>query len=188
MSNTLTIEDTDLTWRSLVGRTLAERDRPSHRIAALRQGVHAATELGAMPYTEAYFGRLAPRQRAGARRGVAICAKHTGTRQVDREGPRLGLGSSLRLLHRDATGAWPGHSESRNQIESQVASLTYLDLESTASVLDGLVGRCGEAGVVVDFFDVTRTLVDWGDGATPESRVTRARVITHFYSPIPERN
>lgn len=190
MTTTTTLDPTEaafepsqLTWHSLIGRTIAERARPSNRVNALRMGAHPATELAATAHTAAYLTHLDALEARGARRAAAICAKHPHVAHADF--PLGKLGSSLRLLHRDATGSWPGLSVSRNQIEAQVCSLPMLDVDSAATVLDGLVRRCGEAQIGVNFYALARTLIGWGNGITPASQAARATVVVDFHTPLP---
>jgi hypothetical protein len=178
-------------WKQLVASTVRDRHDPRHagKTSALRFAAVPATEISAFGFTEAYLGGMPQAKRVAVRRAVGICAKHLGAGQPD---SFLPVGGSLRMLHKHEWGYDPGSFSTdglrRNAMTMQVDSLPLLDQESAAQTLDLLVGRCASAQISVDFFAVTRLLMEWGNGMSPDSRESRARVVCDFYSYIAPLN
>lgn len=168
-------------WKSLIGRTIRERAEVTSRVVALQAAAHSASEVTALAYTEPYLVGMDRTSRIGVRRAVGICAKHPSVVHV----PGARLGWSLRALHYATSNFWPGESETRNQVEAQVAALPMMDVEAAVSTLDGLVGRCGEEGVGVNFYALAYALAGWGNGISEASRRNRSGLVVDFYSPMP---
>jgi hypothetical protein len=122
-----------------------------------------------------------------------MVALHKDTRQFHRpsngeEGrTKQPIGQSLRLLHSRNVGYAAGaldpssNTPRRNALTMQVDALPLLGLEEAASSISLLIGRCADEDVVVDFYDVARTLAHWGNGISAGSRATRNRVVQDFY-------
>lgn len=165
-------------WSALISRIQDERHaaRSSPAVIAGKHAVHASTEHLAYSITERYTAQLNPEQRIGLRRAVGICAIHADARPGE-----LSLGTSLALMHVKDRGHQPGSGES-NSITMQVDALPMLDIEAAAQVLDLFVGRCADEGVPVNFHDLARTLMAWGNGITDRSKAARARVVRDFYT------
>lgn len=189
-------------WRSMISRILYCREwnqnstkdnRFSGYIASLRMAVTPATEVNAYAYTEAYLGSLSSEsQRVGARRAAGICAatprvaaaQGSTDGEPDSHAPRLG--ASLRQLYRHETDQWPATFESdgtprQNALLNQVNSLPLLNVEQAAALLFALIKRCEDANVRVDFHDLARTLIYWGNGMSESSRQQRQRILRDFY-------
>ena len=188
-------------WQGLIGRVLFCREwnqdttkdnRFSGYIAALRMAVTSATEVNAYAYTEAYLSSLPEPQRVGARRAAGICAStprvmttaDPASKDADSPAPRLG--ASLRHLYHHETDQWPATFEPdgtprQNALLNQVNSLPLLDLEQAAALFFSLIKRCEEARVRVDYFDLARTLIYWGNGRSESSRKARQRLLRDFY-------
>ena len=168
-------------WAALIGAVLARRgDRTSGAyLSAVRAGISPATEMQARQFTQRHLGELSPRAAAGARRAAAICASSTGAPAVSRKP----LGESLLDLHLRENNNKPPSVEEPNSIISAVGALPLLDLESAAQSIAQLVGRCAQHSIGVDFVDLARTLTFWGEGITPQSQETRARIVSAFYTP-----
>jgi CRISPR type I-E-associated protein CasB/Cse2 len=184
----------------LISRVLGLRssDRAAGVLAAIRAGIVPATEALAFPYTEAALrGWPSEAARTGVRRTAAMVALHKDVRQFtqpadrgEQQRPGHPLGLSLRQLHKQNFGYAAGALDpstsipKRNALTMQVDALPLLGLEEAASAISLLVRRCGDEGVVVDFYDIARTLAHWGDGISERSRRTRNRVVQHFYGSL----
>jgi len=168
-------------WAALIGAVLARRDdRASGAyLSAVKAGISPATEMQARQFTQSHLGELSPRAASGARRAAAICAASTGAPAVSRKP----LGESLLDLHLRENTNTPPSVEKPNSIITTVGALPLLDLESAVQAISQLVGRCAKHGIGVDYFDLARTLTFWGEGVTPQSQETRARIVSAFYTP-----
>lgn len=174
-----------LTTRALAARN---NDRQKGVRAALAHALTPATESLAFAYTEALLAPMENRQAKTAARRVAgiICThKHTPAYRRPEGGNPRPLGKALRMLHKATQGYDAGDLADgafrRNQMTMQIDSLPLLPLEEAVQVIALLVGRCGHAGIAVDFYDMARTLTRWGNGITPASRNVRNRVVEQFY-------
>lgn len=177
--------ETTLTPQALIARTLAVRtgQRTAGEAAALRQGLIAATEIHARPYTDIYLASENEKAAAGWRRATAICASATGSPQPSRDTRRVPLGASLRMLfNRENPGRTP---QAGNSIVSQINSLPMLDLENASTTLALLIGRCSSHGIRVDFYALGRGLSRWGRGTNSRSRAVRNQIVSDFYQYIP---
>lgn len=158
-------------------------------LAAVRTGLVAVGEVPALSATGAYTAALSSdSQKAGARRAAAIrathkdCRPHRGQRgDSEPSSPRKGLGRSLAELHRAENRGQHPDDRTVNQIVGQVNALPLLDRDNAALVLHQLLGRCTGAGVPVDFFDLARSLIHWGNGVSPHSQAVRRRIVSDFY-------
>lgn len=153
-------------------------------LAAIRAGITVTGEAFAGPAAGPYLPpalRMGP-ARSGAIRAAAIRAISTDTREATPpEGSRFTprLGSNFAQLHRAEHNTLPG--ERPNQISQQVHALPLLDMESAATVLLGLIRRCGNKGVPVNFQNLADTLTDWGNGIDDRSRKVRERIVNDYY-------
>lgn len=181
---TETVETTDapkvLDWKGLIREVLAKRDNPvfAGQTSAFRTGISPASEIFAFGHTEKYLAYLKREKRPAARRAAAICAFSKGANQpkLNKDGkyPYRPIGHSLRDLKDKGGGGG-------NAITMQVNSLPLLDMESAAVVFGLLVKRCAAEKITVNYFDLARTLINWGNGISPESRETRSDVVAAFY-------
>lgn len=137
-------------------------------LAELRHGITRTGEIRAVASAGPHLAGLTGPQRSGAFRAAAIRACNKDVRNTSTQT----LGTSFAKLARVAGGS---------SIERQVATLPLLDLEAATAVLDGLVGRCGNAGIGIDFTALARTLVHWGSGATARSREMRNQIVLDFH-------
>ncbi|WP_185995562.1 type I-E CRISPR-associated protein Cse2/CasB [Nocardioides campestrisoli] len=176
--------------RTLAYRVIGIRDRVRAGgagrgvLSAVAAGIHPMTEAGAFPYTEAALSGLSVSQRVGARRAAAMIAVHRDARATS-EG-HTPIGSTLRSLHAKAHSSWPGDVDGksvpkRTAMSMSVDSLPLLDVDNAAQVISGLVGRCAQHGIPVDFASLATTLTFWGDGLSSKSRSHRAKVVQDFY-------
>lgn len=181
------------TWRHLIGEVLARRESPrgGGYLAAMRAAAIPATEVNALGYTERYLSTLRTDQRTGARRAAGICATAVGARQPQRgeNGSRTyrPIGASLRDLYVKVNGSAPSSLDSSgNQVNNamlmQINSLPMLDLETAAATFGLLIDRCSAHHISVDYYDLAYTLINWGNGISPASQQTRAKVLTGFYT------
>ena len=170
----------ELTWKGLIKEALRVRDESNlaGHTSALRAAISPASETFAFAYTEKYLSRLKPVQRAAARRAAAICASSKGAKQPDKQAdgkPTFKpIGRSIGDLKNRSGGAG-------DSIASQINSLPLLDMESAATVLGLLIQRCAAKGITVDYFDLARTLINWGNGINEKSRNTRGNVVAAFH-------
>ncbi|WP_101525910.1 type I-E CRISPR-associated protein Cse2/CasB [Nocardioides houyundeii] len=176
--------------RNLAYRVIGTRDRVSAAgggrgvLSAIASGIHPMTEASAFPYTEAILSGLSPSQRVGARRAAAMIAVHRDVRATsERSTP---IGTTLRSLHAKAHSSWPGDVDGksvpkRTAMSMSIDSLPLLDVDNASQVISGLVGRCAQHGIPVDFASLATTLTFWGDGLSSKSRSHRAKVVQDFY-------
>lgn len=156
---------------SLISEVLARRERRGDAgwVASVRRGIAPASEIAAFGATERHFAGITNEvSRTALRRSAAICASATGAPQTS----KLRLGQSLARLDQKL---------GRGSIDSRVNTLPLLDLESAATALSGLVGRCSQNGIPVNFYDLAYVLARWGNGISPASRAVRARVLQDYY-------
>lgn len=168
-------------------RLIANRTDPSRPhagwLAAVRNGLVSATEIQALAATATFTsGLVRARQQEGARKAAAVRAINKRTRSFtttadDRYQP---LGLSLRFLYKADRGRFPDDT-SADALTMQINALPLMDLASATTVLNQMVGRCAGQGVTVNFYDLARTLIWWGNGISPASRRTRSNVIAAFY-------
>lgn len=177
-------------WKSLIGRVLALRDDPRNAgtIAGFRAGISPSSETFAMGYTDRFLSDLSLTQRSAARRAAAICASNPRVRQPENQAGEKAayrpLGHSLRDLVKRESNGYPS-PESPNAITMQVNSLPLVDAETAATIFGLLVSRCAEHNIAVDYYDLTKTLIYWGNGISQSSLRARRSVITAFYE-VPE--
>lgn len=179
-------------WRRLISLAVTRRTQSRYAgyTAALRGAAVSATERNAFAHTEPYLSSLNQRQRVGARRAAGICAASPGAHQPSRKGdgksPYRPIGQSLRDLYVVVNKADPstldGNGVVNNAMLMQINSLPMLDVEQAAAVFGLLVSRCSDHGITVDYFDMARTLIDWGNAISTKSQQSRSRVLTDFYS------
>ena len=176
-------------YKMLITEVIARRNDPRSNAwaAAVRTALTSATEMNALGYTERYLVDMSPKQRIGGRRAAAICASNTGAPQSG-GGFYMPIGRSLRNVYKSTNGTDPsvldsGGHVSNNAMLMQINSLPMLDVEQAANVFGLLIGRCADKGVAVNYYDLAKTLIYWGTGATPNSQKTRANVLTAFYTP-----
>lgn len=181
-------------WRGLIAEVLARRD--STHSGGYRSAMAAAripaTEVNALAYTERFLSALNRDQKIGARRAAGICAATSGAHQPrpDETGkhPYLPIGQSLRNLYIAVNGTNPASLDGKgnvvhNALLAQVNSLPMLDVELAAATFGLLIDRCAAKHINVNYFDLARTLIHWGNGITLQSRDTRSAVLTAFYTP-----
>lgn len=176
-----------LTWQGLLAITVKSRHDPAWaaRTANLRLGAHPATEPAARALTDRYLTGLSDTQRPGARRAVALCAKHPNVHQVAK-GTRMPFGASLAALHAAefgyAPGAHPDGPARPNTITGSVDPLPMLDLDPAVAIIDILLERAARTRTPVNFFDLAATLIGWGNGISADSHTARTRILTDFYA------
>jgi CRISPR type I-E-associated protein CasB/Cse2 len=168
-------------------RLTANRTDPSRPhagwLAAVRNGLVTATEVQALPATATFTsGLTGAHQQKGARKAAAIRTINKKTRSFTATDDHRyqPLGVSLRVLYKADRGRYPDDA-SADALTMQINALPLMDLESATTVLNQMVGRCAGQGVTVDFYDLARTLIWWGNGISPASRRTRNNVVAAFY-------
>lgn len=168
-------------------RLTANRTDPSRPhagwLAAVRNGLVTATEVQALPATATFTsGLTGAHQQKGARKAAAIRTINKKTRSFTATDDHRyqPLGVSLRVLYKADRGRYPNDA-SADALTMQINALPLMDLESATTVLNQMVGRCAGQGVTVDFYDLARTLIWWGNGISPASRRTRNNIVAAFY-------
>jgi CRISPR type I-E-associated protein CasB/Cse2 len=156
-------------------------------LAAVRCGLTPQGDLQAHAVTAPYTIGLTGSQARGARRAAAIRATHKDVPRTS-PGPSIRLGGCLADLFFRNEGWYPsdkGDEAQKNrggeQIVQQIGVMGLLDTDEAALILHQLVGRCA-VGVPVDFEDLARTLIYWGNGISAQSTKVRQRVVSDFYA------
>lgn len=162
-------------WAALIGQILARRDTDGAFRSDLRAGMHPHTQHWALPHVAAYAS--SPAQRTALMRAAAITAEH---RNAPHAGGPVRLGHALRDLYRRREGAWPGAE--MTSLSRRVLILPSLPLEQAALCLDSLVAFAAAERVPIPFYDLTRTLLRWGKGLSPQSQAVRQGVVSDFYT------
>lgn len=175
---------------ALVTRALRIRanDRQRGVRAAMAAALVPTTEAYAFAYTEDLASQAGNTQaQAAARRVAGMIATHKETRLAEAKGSTIG--GAIRALHHKSHGYWPGDLDNgtpkQNAIIAEVNALPLLPMEQAAQTLALFVGRCGTAGVPVNFYDLAHTLTRWGNGISPVSVAVRRKVVSQFYTPTP---
>lgn len=153
---------------------VAENQRPGSNahsawLSDLRAGIVPVGDLRAVRSAGRYVAGLRQgTRRTGAIRAAAIRAINTDTRHSS----ELRLGASLFHLHR---------AEGGSSVSEHVEVLPMLTQDAAALVLDGLAGRCARAGIAVNFIQLSRTLIAWGETSTSIAREQRNRIVFDFF-------
>lgn len=139
-------------------------------LAQIRAGIIPSGEPQALPAAGKYIADLKnAQQRTGALRAAAIRAINKEVRHTD----DMRLGLSFKRLHTGTNAA---------SIEEQINVLPSLNRDSAVLVLDGLIGRCAKSGIPVNFYDLSRTLIYWGDSARPSSHNRRTAIVFDYHA------
>lgn len=137
-------------------------------LAAIRAGITPVGETTAIAQAAPYLSGLHPRAHPAALRAAAI-------RAINRDVPHSTAGTLGKSLARLAA------VEGGSSIGEQVAVLPLMNVDAAALVLDGLIGRCARPRIPVNFYDLARTLIYWGDGASSKSSRGRNKIVLDFH-------
>lgn len=178
-------------WEALILEILHRRDDPEYRTtrAAIRQGFTPFTQVRAFPYVLPSLPENAhSTQRDALLRTAALAAEYERIPHSSR-GKRLD--SLGRWAFRVAASADKyGRSQSIDPINPGMiaARLAYLhtqDMEEAARSIKRIfefASTIPNPVPAVDYFDICRTLMYWGNGVSPKSQRIRMRILEDFYS------
>ncbi|NTW39271.1 MAG: hypothetical protein HGA44_05170 [Cellulomonadaceae bacterium] len=162
-------------WVLLIGQILARRDSDGAFRSDVCRGMHPHTQHWALPHVAAYM--QSPAQSTALLRAAAITAEHRNAPPA--RGP-VRLGHALRDLYYRREGSWPGAE--MTSLSRRVLILPSLPLEQAALSIDSLVAFAAAERMPIPFYDLTRTLLRWGKGLSPQSLAVRQGVVSDFYT------
>lgn len=173
-------------WEQLLSKILSEREKPTFRRvrAAVRRGSLPATEIAAYPYVVSV---LKPGASAATRtallRSMAIAAEYTDVPQW-RQSP---IGVWARRVEMQRTGKnAQDFLKDPGILGVRLANIHTLGLEEAAVAVRSVfaVAERLPNPPAVDYYDLTRTLIRWGNGITGASRWRRTKILRDFYSGV----
>ncbi len=177
-------------WHQLINRIIRSREEDRSFRSHVSRGLVNTTEHYAyphvLPYTEKKW------QERPLLRSAAITASHTKLPLVSQEeslplGKTFAQMSFLRAIDSGvriaADQPFPDPSMS-DVFSRRVSTLSQLPLEEAALAIDRLltIGEALDRPIPVDYFRLTRLLLSWGNGISPESLAARRSVQRDFYS------
>ena len=110
-------------------------------------------------------------------RVAAIIALNPDAKQKDGQS----LGQALHKLYQRLNEGRSPNGESSGSVVNRIQTLPMLDFERAAEAIDSLIEYLASEQIGVDFYDVAKTLLRWGNGISEESRYIRNRIIRDFY-------
>jgi len=140
-------------------------------LAAIRSAITPTGEAMAIAQAAPWLRGMGDRRRSAELRAAAIRAINKDVRQAA-SGTYLPLGRSFARLDRIEGGG---------SIAQQVAVLPLLNVDGAALVLNGLIGRCGEHGVPVNFFNLADVLVRWGKQSSAAAARGLTQIVLDFH-------
>lgn len=185
-------------WRGVLSEVIARRAEPRFG-AAVRRGISATTEVYAYPYVLPRLGTLNLRDAVPVLRvcGLAATFKEIPQDQNSRASVRsstdeiplrkrrsrtLGrhcIEASKILASRHGRAMDPTKPDA---IAARLRLLESLDLEQSVEVIRGVLALTEPTGVALDFFELAKMLIHWGDGISTESQFVRRQVLRDYYS------
>jgi hypothetical protein len=153
-------------------------------MADLRRGLVPLTERYAMPHVLPYMSGN-ERETTVVMRAAAIIAGNRHTPHSDDR--RVRLGHSARDLFRAINGTWPD-GDNTGSVARRVLILPSLDSDRAVDAIDSLVAYCSTHQVAVNFYNMTQTLLRWGNGITDASLAVRNQIVRDFFSSHPKDN
>lgn len=174
-------KESDESWIMLVAQVIAHRNDRQYRrrLSALKKGLNPFTEAEAFPFVLPYADGV---NATALVRAVGLLATHKEISQLP-EGKRTKLGASLREASQHLTGSTVLDPEKPDNIARRLRFITNLDLEQTVLALNSVLSYVTKANIPLDWFDLTRTLLHWGNGISSGSRHVRESLVVDYYSP-----
>lgn len=167
---------TDEPWVALIGQILARRDDKSY--AATRARLRRGLRPHGQDVAEKVVARYADGNLAALTRAASLPAVHDAPH---RSGARFG--SVMAELTRLRTGAAPPVDLSqRDNVGRRVTLLPRLPLEAAVKEISVLLAFASAEGLSVDYYDLTRTILGWGDGFDDTSKSVRAAIMIDYYT------
>ncbi|WP_124039771.1 type I-E CRISPR-associated protein Cse2/CasB [Neoactinobaculum massilliense] len=181
-------EKTAEAWGPLLATILAQRNEPEFRRerAALRKGITPATETWAYPYVLPVLSLGASAAtRTALLRSLAMAAEYLSVPQRPNDGRRASVGIWACRVELERSGK-TGFDllQDPGLIGTRLATIHTLTVEEAAATLRRIFDLAVQLGEppAVDYFDLTRTLLQWGNGTSAASREVRTRILRDFYS------
>lgn len=166
-------------WVALIGQVIARRDDKDYA------GQRSALRRGLRPHGQDYATPVvAPFSRgdnlAALTRAAALPAVHTAPHRSG-----VSFGRAMSELTKRRTGDWPASDPAkRDNIGRRVVLLPRLPMESAVKEMSTLLAFASSEGISIDYYDLARTILNWGDGLDDESKAVRSSVMVDYYTPI----
>lgn len=194
------VEREFLDWEILLSRLLAERDEATRskvrnsswvrKQANLRRGVNEETEHFAYPEVLPFIEGNEKKQKVVLRL-CALVAEFPEILQSQREegkrAPSLGKWVFLLSLAkaRKENSTFEFNPNNPDTLAQRLKYLHTQDVEDAiASVrrIFFMAKTLGEGAPAIDYYQLFRTFLYWGDGFTPNSISNRSRILRDYYS------
>ena len=183
-------DESTQSWPKLIGMLNSHR-APEHRhqhrrqLSLVRKGALPATEHYAYPYVLPYVEN--EYQRTALLRVAGLMCEFPDIPQAGKDsylsvGKSFRRASAVRAQKHGSDESFFPDPETPDAIASRLETLPSLDLEGCVRIMRSILQLMRGHGVPVDFFALARTLMNWGDGISPQSVETRLRLIRDYYS------
>ena len=186
-------------WRQLIGRILELRQDDRGFRANVSRGLLTTTEYYAYPYVLPFAAH--PGQNQPLLRAAALTAQHIKTAQYsppassnsNSEDPTaqrkwagpMTLGRSFALASRQLSpdGVFSDPSKP-DAIAQRLRTLDQQSLDDAAVTIDRIltIGEKLASPIPIDYYRLTRLLLRWGNGISPESLDVRRSIQREYYS------
>ncbi len=177
-------------WHQLINRIIRTRDEDRSFRSHVSRGLVNTTEHYAYPHVLPYAQKKWQEQ--PLLRAAAITASHTKLPASPQDGS-LPLGRTFaQMSFLRATNAGmriaadqPFPDPAMADVFSQrISTLSQLPLDDATLAIDRLltIGETLDRPIPVDYFRLTRLLLGWGNGISPEALAVRRSVQRDFYS------
>lgn len=184
-------ESTTPQWYSLLGKTnrkRVDRSRYSKEISALRKGANSTTEHYAYPYVLPYTEGLHEQQKIALLRVCAMLAEYPAIADYQPEETEKRSKSFGRWCYQLSiqlnNGKQPQANDPQDFVGRRIAYLHTQDLEEACLSIRRLLAMA--AGTAqppqLDTYGLTRMLLHWGNGLSPESQKVRQKILRDYYS------
>lgn len=171
-------------WKMLVARILACRTQKERAgmTARLRRGISEATECYAYADVLPFLDQRANKnQRTAILRSAAIIASFPEIEQCPND-KRLTLGRTMRVISMELANDEPTIDPDKpDTVASRLRQLPYMNVHEAAMIIYRIFSLHKKGVLYCDYFDLTRTLLYWGNGISQSSREHRNQILVDYY-------
>ncbi len=182
-------------WRGLIARVLRDRDTDHAYRAKISRGLTRETEYYAYPYVLPYAESA--QEQDPLLRAAAIAALHRTTPFVA-DGLSVRFGRSLSQMSSRRAREKSANLEDRflaldpakpDVFAQRVMTISQMSLDDVTLTIDRLltINESLTTPVAVDYYNLTRLLMRWGNGLSQDSLAVRRSVQRDYYSRMPAR-
>lgn len=179
-------EEKDQSLKNVVGYVLSVRDSDRGATARIRAGLNPETEHRAYGEILPLLGPpISSHTETALLRSAALIASHPAISQLTEKSYPVGATfrkfSTELAKKRGAERPYEVDASNPDSVAFRLGQLPDQDLDSAALTLNRILALGEGLGVSIDYFNLARTLLHWGYGATASSIETRRTPLRDYY-------